>query len=478
MQLASLASQAALDDASMPATEVDTLAVIRLFSDSVQTWKSPFGGSNNPPESVARRIGANPTHRIYSNAGGTEPLHVMAELLQAIARGEKQCALLTGAEAIASQRFALRNGFEDDWREEFNLPFENREYRQRFVSQEEISCGLTMPVRSYAAIENVQAHQMGHDLRQHRQYMAKLMAPFSEVAANNPFSRSSVSYTEQELAETSSDNYAISLPYSKRLVAQDAVNQSAALLLTSVGNARRLRVNPAKWVYVESYAEGFDQYLSQRIDPGRSAAMERVLTAAMDRSGASCSDMDLIDIYSCFPCAVHAACKILGLPTDGSVPLTVTGGLPFFGGPGNNYTMHALAEMVVRLRSDPSRALVTANGGILSKHAAAILTTDSHRAASMDWSGKGVIAVDCADIPLRAYAAKPQQGSIVSYTVVARRDKPDIGMVLAETPNRERFLASSTESQITEWMTEKNPIGRGINVRLSNERQVFNFQEQ
>ena len=91
------------------------------------------------------------THRIDSNSGCTEPLHVMAELLRAIARVEKKCALLTGAEAIASQRFTRRYGFEADWQEEFNLPFENRGYRQRFLSQEEIRCALSIPVRSYTS---------------------------------------------------------------------------------------------------------------------------------------------------------------------------------------------------------------------------------------------------------------------------------------------------------------------------------------
>ena len=117
------------------------------------------------------------------------------------------------------------------------------------------------------------------------------------------------------------------------------------------------------------------------------------------------ADMDLIDLYSCFPCAVHAACDILGLPTDGSQPLTVTGGLPFFGGPGNNYSLHALAEVAVRLRGNPVRALVTANGGMLSKHAAAVLTSDPARAGALDWDNDCVLTVDSADIPVRPMIA-------------------------------------------------------------------------
>jgi acetyl-CoA C-acetyltransferase len=477
VQLAALACQTALDDAGISATEVDSIAVIRQFADSAKVWSSPFGGSDNPPESVARRIGATPAHRIYTNAGGTEPLQVMTELLRDIARGEKKFALLTGAEAIASQRFALRRGLEDDWKEQADAPFENREYRQRFVSKEEITGGLTLPVRSYAIIENYQAHQMAHNVQRHVRYMAKLMAPFSEVAATNTYAQSQTAYTALELADSGPGNYPISLPYSKLLVAQDAVNQSAALLLTNVGNAREAGVNPEQWVYLESYAEGVDRFLTQRVDPGRSIAMDRVLRTTLDKAGARGTDMDLIDIYSCFPCAVHAACGVLDLPTDGTQPLTVTGGLPFFGGPGNNYTTHALAEMAMRLRGTPSRALVTANGGILSKHAAAILTTDSARATLIDWCGEESFSVNCEDIPFRAYATRPQHGDIISYTVVSRRDKADIGVVLAETRTAERFLASSTEPEITGWMQNNSPIGREIEVHLQDDRQVFGFQK-
>jgi acetyl-CoA C-acetyltransferase len=477
MQLAAIACQTALRDAGIAAAEIDTIAVIRLFSDTVKTWHSPYGGSNNPPESIASRIGATPAHRIYSNAGGTEPLHVMVELLGAIARGEKTLALLTGAEAIASQRFGMRNSFEDDWREEFDIPFENRQYRQRFVSPEEISCGLSLPVRSYAVIENIQAHSMGHSLQQHRDYMAQLMAPFSTVAEANPYSQSPVAHTAQALAAIDAGNYLISLPYSKLLIAQDAVNQASALLLTSVGHARHLGVDPRQWIFLEAYAEGVDQYLSQRVDPGRSTAMERVLTTALEMAGATHADMDLIDIYSCFPCAVHAACEVLGLPTDGSRALTVTGGLPYFGGPGNNYSAHALAEVAVRLRGGAARALITANGGILSKHAAAVLTSQPERAANIDLSKDDGLTVDCTNIPLRPMIDIPQRGDIISYTVIPRRDKADIGMVLAETPAGERFLASSTESAVTGWMQDNSPIGRSIDVQSQDDRQVFSFRE-
>ena len=37
---------------------LDTIVVIRSFSDTSWRFKSPFGGPSNPPKSVARRLGA------------------------------------------------------------------------------------------------------------------------------------------------------------------------------------------------------------------------------------------------------------------------------------------------------------------------------------------------------------------------------------------------------------------------------------
>ena len=71
---------------------------------------------------------------------------------------------------------------------------------------------------------------------------------------------------------------------------------------------------------------GEDFYLAfspEREDPGKSAMMDEVFAAALDMAGDAAADIWLTDIYSCFPCAVHAACDVLSLPTDGSRPLTM-----------------------------------------------------------------------------------------------------------------------------------------------------------
>ena len=76
------------------------------------------------------------------------------------------------------------------------------------------------------------------------------------------------------------------------------------------------------------------------------------------------------------PIAVRVVTDALGLAADDPRGLTVTGGLPFFGGPGNDYSMHAIADTVTALRARPGAfGLVGANGGALHKYSAGVYST-------------------------------------------------------------------------------------------------------
>ena len=133
------------------------------------------------------------------------------------------------------------------------------------------------------------------------------------------------------------------------------VDQSAALILTSVGVARDLGIPPAKWIYLHGCADVNDQwYVSERLDLYSSPAIRRGARQALDMAGRSLADMRFFDLYSCFPSAVEIACQEIGIAEDDPRGLTVTGGLPYFGGPGNNYVTHSISEMVRRLRAHPA----------------------------------------------------------------------------------------------------------------------------
>src|SRR5690606_18969108 len=87
--------------------------------------------------------------------------------------------------------------------------------------------------------------------------------------------------------------------------------------------------------------------------------------------------IDFFDLYSCFASAVQIGCAELGLSEDDPRGLTVTGGLPYFGGPGNNYVTHSISEMMRRLRANPGKfGMVTANGNYVTKHSFGIYSTE------------------------------------------------------------------------------------------------------
>ena len=478
MTLASFAAQKALKDTGtdINPTEIDTIAVVRLFSDSTPTWKSPFGSSNNPPESIAQQIGANPQHRIYSEVGGTQPLQLLLEMSHAIASGEKSLVLLAGAEAIGFQKYGQRNNIKINWQQDFDVDLDDRGYGKKLITEQEIANGLQSPALYYSLIENYRAHQQGHDERQHQRFMAELFAPFSKIAASNRFSHSMTSYTADDIASASAANYLLTAPYRKYFVAQDAVNQSSALILTSVGKARSLNIKPSQWIFINGFAEGHDHYLSQRPDIGRSEIMKKVIDDTMSMANISPNDIDLFDIYSCFPCAVSTVCDVLKLPTDGSIPLTVTGGLPFFGGPGNNYSMHALATMTAKLKKKPLAGLITANGGMLSKHAAVVLgsSPESSSGNRIDWDNSEINPINADAYPDIALADQPTSGKIISYTISYPRKANATAIVIGETnDSKQRFVASSSDDNTITSFEAFDNIGRSINLEPQANRNQF-----
>ena len=103
------ASDSGAGDALLAA--LDTLVVIRSFSDTSWRFACPFGRSTNPPESVAARIGASNVGRfIYTLPGGNMPQWCVNELGRQIASGQIQAAMIAGGESLATQKAAQRAG--------------------------------------------------------------------------------------------------------------------------------------------------------------------------------------------------------------------------------------------------------------------------------------------------------------------------------------------------------------------------------
>jgi acetyl-CoA C-acetyltransferase len=95
---------------------------------------------------------------------------------------------------------------------------------------------------------------------------------------------------------------------------------------------------------------------------------------ALELAGVEAAELTCVDLYSCFPVAVQVAAHELGLSIERD--LTVTGGLPFAGGPWSNYVSHSIATTVEVLRAKRGTGLVSANGGYFTKHAFGVYATE------------------------------------------------------------------------------------------------------
>jgi acetyl-CoA C-acetyltransferase len=152
------------------------------------------------------------------------------------------------------------------------------------------------------------------------------------------------------------------------------VDQAAAVVMTTVEDARRLGIPEGRLVYVHGAGEATDiWHVKDRVDYHSSPGMAEAFRQALAQAGVEPSGVQLLDLYSCFPVAVQFAARVLGVPADGSRALKVTGGLPYFGGAGNDYALHAIATMVDRIRAAPDAlGLVSGLGWYMTKHAVGV----------------------------------------------------------------------------------------------------------
>lgn len=464
--------------------EVDVLTVSRLFEDStrkVAIVTNPFGGTNNVPGSIARRIGIKPKENIYCAVGGQTPQRLVNQYSQSIHRGEKNCVLILGAEAIANIKHATRNGFDVDWNEEVDEEFTDlwpKNNADKMVSDYEMAHGLFLPVQAYPLFENVWRSRAGHSRDEHRQVMGKLFSEFTKVAAANPYSQFPTERSVEYLATPATDNYLLSEPYTKWMVAQDAVNQGAAVLLTSVGKAREWGIPESQWVSLHGSGDCDDVNVIDRPDLSVSFAQNLAVGRALESAEKSIDEIAHIDAYSCFPIAVLSACVAMGLDPATDRSLTLTGGLPFFGGPGNNYSMHAIAEAVARVRAQPgSFSLVIANGGYLSKHSAGVYgPVPKGEWQSADSSDLKQKLTDHGQAPVTEL---PSGSAIVeTYVAAYQRRVPAVGYVIGrQTSDNQRFLAqvADGDGETMAGLFESDPLGRPITVDGSGDINTFQF---
>jgi len=422
-------------------SELDAVVVTALHG-----WED-----RDPVATLARRLGVTPRLSVLAETGGESGVRAVNFVAERIAAGELDAALVVGCNLRAHTR-----RLDDDLVP--GLP------PGSFAAPDPVPWSpieeaheILFPNTVYPMWENARRAHLGLDLDAHAARLGALMQPFTEVAARNPYAWFPTARAADELVTPTPANRMVSFPYPKYLNAV-RTDQGAALVVLSAGRARALGVPVDEWVYWWGGAHAGERHWWWTTRPSftTSPGMVRSNQGALAAAGIDVDDVSAFDLYSCFSIAVSMACDSIGVDERDPRPFTITGGLPYAGGPGSAYTLQAIATAVDRLRERPDeRILVTGNGMYFTKHAAAVLSgvpraTEPRPRPAAGPEGAAVEVVPDGRGP----------GTIETYTVLHDRDGgAERGVAVGRLDDGRRFVAHLHDDLLVD-LTKTEGVGR------------------
>ncbi len=387
-----------------------------------------------------------------------------------ILAGRLDVVALTGGEAWRTRMKARKQGATLDW------PTAPEDQAPVMIGGDldmthpaEAERGVYLPVQIYPMFETAIRAAAGRDPEEHLVRVSELWARFSAVAADNPAAWIRDAKTAEEIRTTSASNRLIGLPYRKYMNSNNDVDMGAAIILASVEAAERLGVPRERWVFPYSGSDCHEHpYVSNRDTFARTPAIELGGKQAMELAGVDIDDIGIVDLYSCFPAAVQLGAQSLGLGTDRQ--LTRTGGLPFAGGPWNNYVMHAIATVCNDLRQQPGeKGLVWANGGYATKHAFGVYGTEPPAQAFRHaYPQDEIDALPRRELAVGEDAAGP--ATIEAYTVMhGREGSPEQAISTCLLDDGRRAWGLSTDADVMGALTEGEWVGHRVTLSATGD---------
>eukprot|EP00927_Polykrikos_kofoidii_P011464 TRINITY_DN14876_c0_g1_i4.p1 TRINITY_DN14876_c0_g1~~TRINITY_DN14876_c0_g1_i4.p1 ORF type:complete len:595 (+),score=97.09 TRINITY_DN14876_c0_g1_i4:97-1785(+) len=485
--------------------EADAFATVNICAVGVPAMS---GGDHkfytlypNAPLTLAQRYGAAPVAEhcfssLYSGHGPQLTVNALAEL---IGRGEVKCAVVGGCEFLNLLKAATAQGYKlskpgtkeegsekilrwgDPQKSKPKRPGSEAHHKLWLQNNvHEARNGMVEPISVYPLYEQALRGALGRSTEEHMGAVSEMWATFSEVAAEQPeHSWFPTARSAREIQHPDGvRNRFVGYPYTKYHCSVLDVDQSAALIIMSVAEARRRGVPEAKWVYLHGCAETLEKESLFRPGMHRSPAIEMMGKQCFQQANVSVDQISQFDLYSCFPCAVEIAVNELGIKpsfAEDARKLTVTGGLSFHGGPGANYVMHSIAAMMEHVRARPGTfGMVTANGGFLAKHAAGIYSTTPYLVThpeAVAWTRrdpKEYQALLDAVPDVTVAEAPAGLGRVEAYTVMHSQKGPKqaicVGTVASGDDEGKRFVAVSRSPEVMAEMVQRDLIGKDVRL--------------
>ncbi len=407
----------------------------------------------DPGRMIADAIDAAAARTVYARLGVMQQT-LIDDACLGIAEGEFELALVVGGEArYRGLKAETAN---------HATPDIVMEPEAELYHDVEIAALGHMPVGYYAVMESAFRAANGWSIEQHRDRLAELYSRFSEIAAANPHAWKRQALPAEAIRNASPENKMLAFPYTKLHNTSWNVDQASALLFCSVEKAQALGIPRSQWVFPLASAESnYMLSLAQKRElhrlPGARIAGQQALRLA----DLTVAEIDFVELYSCFPIAVEMYAAELGLPD--SIDWTVTGGMPFAGGPLNNFVLQSTARMVEMLRQAPgSNALISSVSGFMTKQSFAVWSSaepargfqfeDVTEAVRAEWAPCDVVESFTGD------------GRILGYTVLYLGGKPQRAVAVLETAEGAHTVVLSEDQATMEAMQRDEYCGRIVTV--------------
>ena len=412
--------------------QLDFLGVENHMSGGVAPWPGtePFLPHLFEAVGLAPRLSL-----LTPQPSGDGPIFLLNHAANLIASGEIEVAALVGGEALrtAARRSAAQTGKSQNAMRQL-LDATVKPFLRKY--------GLTTPTDVYPLYESATRAAWGQSFEEAQRESAVMWAAYSRAAAENDAAIIRDPLTAEQIATVSDRNRMITFPYTKLMVANSAVNQGAAVLVTSLERARRMGIAEDRIVRIGAGAAASEsEDFLARDSYAHSRAMEVSIGKTLELNRLRPAELDHVELYNCFPCVAKMARRVLGWPLDRSP--SVYGGLSFGGGPIGNCMMHAIVMMARKLRAGGRHGFIFANGGFAThSHSIVLSRTPSPEAEALPRDFDFELEAQ----RLRGFAPAFDEeytgpGRIEAYSVPYGRDgRPSFGTVVARAPDERRFV--------------------------------------
>mgnify|MGYP003308668927 FL=1 len=398
----------------------------------------------------------------YVTKIGVLQQNLINEACQKIENGEINASIILGGEARYKQ---LRSVIEKKEYFETKLN-ENPDFyikaKEDLYGDEELEELGAMAVGYYATIETAIRKNDHEKIEEHQNNIASMYEEFSKVASNNEDAWLDHPYSKKEILETSKKNKMLAYPYNKLHCTSWNVNQSAALIICSEELANKLEIDNKKRVYPISSSENNHMIAIQQ-RPKLYESLGMIYAAKSINKMMEQLDirLDAYDLYSCFPAAVKMFSKSLELGSE--IPKTITGSMPYAGGPLNSFVIHSTVKMIQKIRALEARhGLVTGVSGMMTKQSFCVWGKEYQEQFIFDDVTE---RAKLDEKPVELSNIAEGEGEIIGYTIIEGSEHASKAVLYLDDEKKHRKVVSSLDKNFINLLMEEEWVGKKVKFK-------------